>query len=101
MRRSAIVLAAILLVAATDGISAAASAAGKIRLAQTSTTTNCMMQCNSQAANCQTACVIPGTPPLGAATTTSNASASTSCVLGCSTQQVAFQTTCARTSPSP
>ncbi len=37
-----------------------AQADGKIRLAQTSTVTNCMMTCNSQAAACQTNCIVPG-----------------------------------------
>jgi hypothetical protein len=71
-----------------------------IRLAQTSTTTNCMMTCNSQAASCQTACVVPGTAPTGAATTTSNATASQSCLSNCSSQQLACHTNCARISPS-
>jgi hypothetical protein len=75
-------------------------AAGRIRLAQTSAVTNCMMACNSQAATCQTTCVIPGTPPTGAATTGSNASQSTSCQLNCTTQQISCQNICARTSPS-
>jgi len=35
----------------------------KIRLAQTGNVTTCMMQCNSQAANCQTTCLIPAPPP--------------------------------------
>jgi hypothetical protein len=78
----------------------ASAAADKIRLAQSSTVTNCMMLCNSQAASCQASCVVPGTPPTGAATANGNANASVSCQLGCSTQQVACQTTCARTSPS-
>jgi hypothetical protein len=88
-------------VLAIVGSASSAFAAGKIRLAQTSATTNCMMTCNSQAATCQSSCVIPGTPPAGAATATSNATASTSCLLGCSTQQMSCQSTCARTSPSP
>lgn len=71
-----------------------------IRLAQSSATTTCMMVCNSQAANCQTACVVPGAPPASAATTTSNATASVSCLSACSTQQLTCQTACARTSPS-
>lgn len=54
-------------------------AAEKIRLAQTSAVTNCMMACGSQAALCQAACVVPGTAPTGAATITSNANSSTSC----------------------
>jgi len=67
----------------------------------TSTVTNCMMSCNSQAASCQTTCLIPGTPPTGAATATGNANQNTACQLSCSTQQVNCQTICGRTSPSP
>ena len=100
MRHVAILFAVALVGSAIDGTASAASADGKTRLAQTSTVTNCMMTCNSQAASCQAACVVPGTPPTGAATTTSNANVSTSCQLTCSTQQVVCQTTCARTSPS-
>jgi hypothetical protein len=77
------------------------AAAGKLRFAQTSTVTNCMMLCNAQAASCQTNCIVPGAAPTGAATTTSNATASTSCQLNCSTQQISCQTTCGTTSPSP
>jgi len=100
MRRLAILFVVALVGSAIDGIASGASADGKIRLAQTSAVTNCMMTCNSQAATCQAACVVPGTPPTGAATTTGNANVSTSCQLTCSTQQVVCQTTCARTSPS-
>jgi len=71
-----------------------------LRLAQSSTTTNCMMTCNSQAATCQSTCVVPGTPPTSAATTTSNATASQSCLSNCSSQQLSCQTNCARISPS-
>ena len=100
MRRLAILFGLFLsLLVRRDGIDGRCSR-GKNRLAQTSTVTNCMMLCNSQAAACQTTCVVPGTAPTGAATTTSNANVSTSCQLSCSTQQVACQTTCARTSPS-
>ena len=79
---------------------AAGHAAGKLRVAQTSSVTNCMMACNSQAATCQTTCLIPGTPPTGAATTGGNANQSTACQLSCTTQQISCQTLCARTSPS-
>lgn len=79
----------------------AVQAAGRIRIAQTSIVTNCMMACNSQAATCQTTCLIPGTAPIGAATTGSNANQSTACQLSCTTQQITCQTACARTSPSP
>jgi hypothetical protein len=72
----------------------------RIRLAQTSNVTNCMMLCNSQAANCQTTCIIPGSQPTGAATAGSNANVNTSCQLSCTTQQISCQTVCARTSPS-
>jgi hypothetical protein len=78
----------------------AAAASGRFHIAQTSTVTNCMMACNSQAASCQTTCLVPGTPPTNAATTTSNANQNTSCQLNCATQQVNCQTTCGTTSPS-
>jgi hypothetical protein len=78
-----------------------AQAAPRIRLAQTSNVTNCMMACNAQAATCQTTCLVPGTPSTGTATTGSNAVQSTSCQLNCTTQQISCQTTCGRTSPSP
>jgi len=100
MRRLAIVLTVLSIGAASDELAATASAAGKIRLAQTSTVTNCMMACNAQAATCQTTCLIPATPLPGAATTTGNATVSTTCQLNCSTQQIGCQTICARTSPS-
>jgi hypothetical protein len=79
----------------------AGQAAGRIRVAQTSTDTNCMMACNSQAANCQTTCLIPGTAATGAATTGGNANQSTACQLNCTTTQINCQTLCGRTSPSP
>jgi hypothetical protein len=43
-----VVAAAAINIAAANG----ALADGKIRLAQSSTVTNCMMTCNAQAANC-------------------------------------------------
>ena len=94
-------LVVLCVVAAVAGFSSAASAGDKVRLAQSSTVTNCMMACNSQAANCQTTCIVPGTAPTNAATTTSNATSTASCQISCSTQQISCQTTCARTSPSP
>ena len=78
-----------------------ARAAGKIRLAQTSNVTNCMMACNSQAAACETTCLVPGTAPMGAATATGNANVNTTCQLNCATQQISCHTTCAQNSPSP
>jgi hypothetical protein len=79
-------LAVLFAIVAVAGFATEASAGEKIRLAQSSTVTNCMMTCNSQAATCQTACVVPGTAPTNAATTTSNATASASCQINCSTQ---------------
>jgi hypothetical protein len=101
MRRSVMLLGVLGLGTTMLGTVGAASAAGKIRLAQTSNVTNCMMACNSQAASCQTTCLVPGTPPTGAATTTSNANMNTTCQLNCSTQQISCHTICAQTSPSP
>jgi hypothetical protein len=100
MRRLAILIAVLFVCSASDGLAGVAAAA-KIRLAQTSTVTNCMMACNSQAASCQTNCVVPGSPPTGAAVATGNANVSTNCQLSCATLQVNCQTICGRTSPSP
>ena len=100
MHRLAILLAVLPVSSATEGFVSAAAAA-RIRLAQTSTVTNCMMLCNSQAATCQTTCLVPGTLPTGVAVAAGNANVSTSCQLNCSTLQIACHTTCARTSPSP
>jgi hypothetical protein len=93
-------LISLLAIVGICGFPAGASAEAKLRLAQSSITTTCMLSCNSTYVTCQSACIVPGTPPTGAATTTSNASASSSCLLGCTTQQQACQTTCARISPS-
>ena len=75
----------------------------------TSTVTNCMMSCNSQAASCQTGCVMPTAPGtignpgfLGGAgaqqTVTLNATKSTSCTIACTTTQLTCQTACSRLS---
>jgi hypothetical protein len=65
----------------------------------TSTTTNCMMSCNSAVANCRTTCVLPA-PALGTTTaTTGNATGSTACLLVCSNTHLACQTTCAAQFP--
>jgi hypothetical protein len=77
-----------------------ASAAGKLRLAQSSTTTNCMVTCNAQWATCQASCIVPGSAPTGAATTTSNANANSSCLINCGSQQMSCQSNCALASPS-
>jgi hypothetical protein len=100
MRRWASLLAVLMVGCAVGAFGSAASAAGKIRLAQSSTVTNCMMTCNSQAATCLTTCLVPGTPPTGAATATSNATVNTACQVNCSTQRISCQTTCAQSFPS-
>ena len=75
----------------------------------TSTVTNCMMSCNSQAANCYPGCLVP-TPPVTAlqpsgklgtsAAVTLNATVNTACSLGCASTLLACHTICARSSPS-
>jgi len=97
-------LAVLFAVVAVAGLAGDASAGEKIRLAQTSTTTNCMMTCNAQAATCQTTCFVPGAPPVGSTSTAiaqaqspgSNPTASTSCVMNCTTTQLACQSVCSR-----
>ena len=99
---------AVLFAVAVAGFAGAASAGEKIRLAQSSTTTSCMMTCNAQAATCQAACFVPPAPAVGstalaiaqAQSPGANPTASTSCVMNCTTTQLTCQTTCARISPS-
>jgi hypothetical protein len=100
MWRWASLLAVLSIGFAVSTFGIAASARGKIQLAQSSTVTNCMMTCNSQAATCLTTCLVPGTPPTGAATTTSNATVNTACQVNCSIQRISCQTTCAQSFPS-
>jgi hypothetical protein len=85
------------------GLAVASTANGGtlLHLAQTSTTTGCMMACNSLAASCQTSCVVPGSASSGTSTsTTGNTTAGASCLSNCSSEQLACQTNCARVSPS-
>ena len=94
----------VLLATGIVGLAGGALAAGKIRLAQTSTVTTCMMNCNSRYALCQSTC----TNPQAALTffnqngvSAGNVVASGSCISSCTTLQLTCQTTCARASPSP
>src|SRR5690349_20696747 len=69
----------------------------------TSTVTNCMMSCNSQAAICQTGCVMPAAPTTAGSagatqTGTLNATKNTSCAIGCTSTQLTCQTACSRLS---
>lgn len=71
----------------------------------TSTTTNCMMSCNSQAANCRATCVLPVAPtPLPSPSSSQapilNAAANTTCIMNCSSVQMSCQSGCALNSPS-
>lgn len=97
--RRLLVLALALAAGGVVALSGDVAWAGKIRLAQNSAVTTCMMTCNSQSAACQSNCLVPGTPPTNAATTTSNANVSTTCQLGCSTQQISCQSVCSRIPP--
>jgi hypothetical protein len=71
----------------------------------TSTVTNCMMNCNSQAANCRTACFIPQPPTpttaVPSGTITLNPTANQACTATCGSTQLACQSNCALLSPSP
>jgi hypothetical protein len=89
------------IIGATDG----ALAAGKIRLAQTSTVTNCMMNCKSAQALCQSTCA---SSPQAALTlfnqlgvSPGNVIASQSCISSCTNIQLSCQIKCAQASPSP
>jgi hypothetical protein len=95
MRVSAVVCAI-----AVAGWTGAAVAGDKLHVAQSSTTTNCMVSCNAQWATCQASCIVPGSAPTGAATSTSNANASSSCLINCGSQQMSCQSSCALASPS-
>ena len=95
----------VLLATGIVGLAGGALAAGKIRLAQTSTVTNCMMNCNSQKALCQSTCA---TSPQAALTlfnqlgvSPGNVVASQSCISSCTNIQLTCQIKCANLSPSP
>ena len=95
----------VLAVATINAVVPNALAEGKLRLAQTSTVSRCMMTCNAQAANCRTGCVLPSPSASGAVSTnipnSPNPTANTTCNLNCGTTQVACQTNCGLQSPSP
>jgi hypothetical protein len=88
----------LLAILAIAGLAASASAQGKIRLAQNSVTTTCMMTCNSQYANCQSSCLATGTQAQSSVPG-ANASASQSCLSSCTNQQLQCQIVCARSPP--
>jgi hypothetical protein len=87
-------------------VPSAVFAEAKIRLAQSSAVTNCMMTCNATAATCQTNCLLPP-PPSNTAnpgitsnlTATTNPTLNTACQLNCTSTQLTCQTVCARQSP--
>ena len=95
----------VLLATSIVGLAGGALAAGKIRLAQTSNVTNCMMNCNSAKALCQSTCA---TSPQAALTlfnqlgvSPGNVIASQSCISSCTNIQLSCQIKCAQASPSP
>jgi hypothetical protein len=95
----------VLLAAGIVGLAGGAHAAGKIRLAQTSTVTTCMMNCNSAYALCQSSCTQPAQQALRSfnqlGVSPGNVVASGSCLSTCTNLQLSCQITCARASPSP
>jgi hypothetical protein len=112
----------VLLTTSIIGLAGGALAARKIRLAQattpnvvalpsqgvstpTSTVTNCMMNCNSAKALCQSTCF---TSPQAALTlfnqmgvSAGNVITSGSCISSCTNVQLQCQINCGRASPSP
>jgi hypothetical protein len=79
-----------------------ASAQEKIQLAQSSTVTDCMMNCNAQVTNCRTTCLVPvpATPlpsPSSSPPSTLNATPN---LLNCSSIHLTCQSNCALQSPS-
>ena len=85
------------------GFAASASAHGRIRLAQNSATTTCMMTCNSQYANCQSSCLATGSQQQSSPSglrTNADPNANQVCLASCTNQQLQCQIVCARSSPS-
>ena len=85
------------------GFAASASAHEKIRLAQNSATTTCMMTCNSQYANCQSSCLATGSQQQSSPSglnTSANINANQACLASCTNQQLQCQIVCARSSTS-
>jgi hypothetical protein len=94
----------VLLTTSIIGHASGALAAGKIRLAQTSTVTNCMVSCNNAYLVCQTSCVQPAQAQstLNQGTfSRGNVVSNGSCISLCTSQQLLCSQTCARMSPSP
>jgi hypothetical protein len=66
-------------------------------LIQSQTSTACLVSCNTQAMNCQNACIVVGpatstTSPLGIP----NTAGTSPCALNCTSQQLVCQQTCNR-----
>jgi hypothetical protein len=83
---------------AIAGFAVSASAQGKIRLAQSSVTTTCMMTCNGQYANCQSSCLTIGTQQQSSPSGTiagANANPNQTCIAGCTNQQLQSDNLCA------
>jgi hypothetical protein len=85
---------------AVDGVVAGASADGKIRLAQNSVTTTCVMGCNGTYANCQSSCLTSGGLPNGTAVThLTDPNANATCISQCTNQQLQCSQSCAQATP--
>ena len=94
-------LTVLLVLLAIDVYVTDALATEKIRLAQTSGVTTCIMTCNSTYANCQSSCLSTGTQPNGTAVTRlTDPNANATCISQCTNQQLQCQGTCALASPS-
>ena len=94
----------VLLTTSIVGLTGGALAAEKIRLAQTSTVTNCIMSCNNAYASCRSACLAPGQTVSGViqgTVSTGNLVANGSCLSLCTSQQLLCSQPCGRLSPSP
>src|SRR6516225_4515607 len=88
-------LTVLLSLLAISEFAATSSASEKVRLAQTSATTTCMMTCNSQFANCQSTCLAVGAPT--APSNFADPNPRQTCTASCSNQQLACQIACVLT----
>jgi len=94
----------VLLATSIVGLAGGALAAGKIRLAQTSNVTNCLMNCNSAYAFCQSSCSNPQSAIIlfsQQGLSAGNVVASGTCISLCTNLQQACSLRCALASPSP
>src|SRR5262249_24548860 len=92
----------VLLATSIVSFAGGALAAGEIRLAQTSTVTNCIGGCNNAYANCQTSCLQPAQAQsqlIQGSVTRGNVVSNGSCVSLCTSQPLLCSQTCSRSFP--